>query len=160
MLYETTLLLSPQVSSAEIFSLWDKILNDVQGIGASIKKDVKPFERKLGYAIKRGQRFSRAYLGVFYVEVFPPQAGLAASLQELLKNHGQILRFMIKRVNAVPELTRKSTPLKSTSEATSSREHQAQGKNILNSQESKEDKPPLADLDKKLEEILDDKIGF
>lgn len=158
MLYETTLLLSPQVSSAEIFSLWDKILDDVRAIGASIKKDVKPFERKLGYAIKRGQRFSRAYLGVFYAEVLTPQAGLAASLQELLKSHGQILRFMIKRVNTVPELTRKSTTLKSTSEPSASRENKV--KNSPENQEGKEDKPPLADLDKKLEEILEDKIGF
>lgn len=156
MFYEATLLISPQVSNEEIFSLWEKIGKETQTLGATLAKEIKPLEKTLAYPIKRGASFRRAYVGIFYFEPQAKPGIFAKALESVLKTYPAILRFMVTRLGTIPETQRTSVSTKPTSEKTDRPHMYAE----VAKEQDKTDKPPLAELDKKLEEILDDNIGF
>jgi hypothetical protein len=80
----------------------------------------------------------------------------AKALAGVLAAYPTILRFMVARLKNLPEPARVPLPSKSAAQKV---DRMAVSEEVQKEQE-KEDKPPLADLDKKLEEILDDKIGY
>lgn len=161
MLYEATLIISPQVSHEEVFSLWENINSQAQQLGASLKKEVKPLERNLAYPIKKGGSFRRAYMGILYLEPEKEAGVFARALHDFLASQQSLLRFMVATIKEIPQTTRKATPLRtSAAQHTIEKESSVHSTTRTAEESEKEDKPPLAELDKKLEEILDDKIGF
>jgi len=204
MFYETTLLLSPKLSTEELYSLWEKISQKIQSLGATIEKEVKPFERKLaypiknprlgsenlsgfasknltlgqnlsahlarsknprlgsenlsGFASKKGAAFNSAYLGIFYLAPQKARKELTRTLGELLKAEGAVIRFMVLCVSSIPEVRRRQAPANVAQETTL--KESAKSPAHTTNEEAKGEKPSLEDLDKKLEEILEDKINF
>lgn len=170
MLYETTILLSPQLSTDELYSLWEKIAQEIKHLGATVEREIKPFERNLAYPIKKGAGFRRAYLGVLYLSPEKARKELSSALRELLKSKNDVIRFMVSCVTSVPERKQRSLPRSVVQETNSKRaanefvsrgsETETKTPSTSDTQELKEEKPSLEDLDKKLEEILEDKINF
>lgn len=151
--YEAALLLSAEVQEKELASRWKTLASEVEKAGGIIKKEVKPFGRNLAYPIKKGgAKTRRAYLGTFYLEGKKEGASIIKALQELFKNQSEVIRFMISSLGAIPAETQRVIP------AQREARRQATKEELVEKQEAK--KPSLEELDKKLEEIMGDKISF
>lgn len=160
MYYEAMCLISPEVSSEEVFTLWEKMGKDIEKTGASIEKEMKPFEKNLAYPIKKGSLFRRAYVGVFYIDPKEQGSSLTAALKEKFDASSHVLRFNLLTLSALPELKKPAVPAAKKASAKEEAGEEKIAATAVREKEEKSEKPSIQDLDKKLEEILDDKIGF
>ena len=149
MYYEATLLLSPKLAKEEMFARWQDIGKACDEIGGTIKKEIKPIEKTLAYPIKKnGTPVKHAYLGTLYLIPKKEASLFIRGLEELLKSRSEVIRFMISRLTDIPEVTQKISLQKPVVQ----KEEPTLKPTVK--------KPSLEELDKKLEEILEDKISF
>lgn len=128
--YELTYLISSDVSVEELKNLSEKIKSFVQEEGA-IKKTTEPSKTKLGYQIKeKGEAFS----SVLNFSLNPEKI---VDLEKKLKAENQILRYMILN----KDLSEKILHPKRTSPKLKTKESE---------------KVELKEIDKKIEEILNE----
>lgn len=159
MVYETTILLLPQLGSEKTLSLWEKLVKEIEGTGGKIEKEIKPFEKKLAYPIKKnGLNINRALMGILYLTPSQEPPVFTKILSEFLRAHEAILRFMVSRFHTIPaERTRSS---RQSGFLPSSVKTQHKEPFETTSNEEKNEKPVKEEIDKKIEEILEDKISF
>jgi len=138
--YELTYLISTDVSREELKNLSEKIKSFIQEEGA-IKKTTEPSKTKLGYPIEEKRE---AFLVILNFSFQPtadqPKAGSSekiAKLEKKLKAENQILRYMILNKD-LPEKVLRSKRTRSE----------------LKTKES--EKVELKEIDKKIEEILNE----
>lgn len=166
MIYETTILLSTQLSNERVLPLWEKLVKEIEAIGGKIEKEVKPFEKKLAYPIKKnGVKIRQAHVGIVYLVPSQKPSVFTNILLEFLKAQDSILRFMVSRFSAIPEqrarYPRQSGFLTSLIK-TQDKERAANTFETISQEEKnkKSEKPVKEEIDKKIEEILEDKISF
>lgn len=152
--YEATLLLSPQIAKDQADSLWHSLSQELEQAGFRIEKEIKPIERSLGYPLKKGSHVRRAYMGSFSLSLDGDIGKQLSLASQILKNQAEVLRWMITRLARIPEATGK-TVRRMYRKKRETLEPTLKPKNQLKGQ-----KPSLDELEKKLEEILEDKISF
>lgn len=145
MLYETTLILSPHIDNQKLSDAWEKLLKQVEKAGAKVKKDIKPASKTLAYAM--GDK-KRGYLATIYLEA---ESTAPAKLKEVLGEQGDIVRYMLTQIKEVP------TPKTATAKEPKENALKEKG---LGREKKAQDEPPLEEIDKKLQDILEDKIQF
>lgn len=155
MIYEATILLSPQLGSEKTLPLWERLNKEIESAGGKIEKTVGPFEKNLAYSIKKnGIKINRAQMGIIYISPSQEPAVFTSALSEFLKAQDSILRFMVSRFLTIPEQrTRIPRQIKPQDRGLTSFETDSK-------LEEKNEKPVKEEIDKKIEEILEDKISF
>ncbi len=159
MYYEITLLLKEDEKG--IPALWDSLVKDIEKHDALIEKRALPVMKSLAYPIGHGGSWvSHVYMATMYLKPQKEASVFLEVLKEILTNNEQVVRSMITKVSRLPE-ERSVRPQKSVSRQRARTPLDAKTAQSLRAEElNKEEKPSLEQLDKKLEEILDDKIGF
>jgi len=131
--YELTYLISSDVSEQELKNLSEKIKTFIQEQEGIVKKTTEPSKTKLGYSIKEKEQ---GFLGILDFSLNPEKI---ANLEKKLKSDTQILRYLILN-KEVPEKTQIKRALPKVEKPTT--------------QEAKTEKVELKEIDKKIEEIL------
>lgn len=153
MLYETALFITPHIENKKIHEVWEEMRKGVEEAGAKTEKELGPILRTLAYPIKKhGETADRAFLGVFYVTPKEEIITFLKNVNEFLKQREEVLRFTIVKHRYLPQA--QSKPVRKPVEADGK-----MADKILTSAQERE-KPVKEELDKKLEEILEDKISF
>lgn len=159
MYYELTLLLKEDEKG--IPALWDSLATTIEKQDAVIEKRGLPLMKTLAYSMKyKDSSINHVYVATMYIKPRKEASVFLKALDETLSANGQIVRTMITKTSHIPE--EKSMVLaKTASRERGKAAMDAKAIESLRAEEShKEEKPSLEQLDKKLEEILDDKIGF
>lgn len=136
--YELTYLISPELSEEEVKVFHKKITSLIQEEGGILDEENSPLKKKLAYPIKK--QF-QAYLATLNFQLNP---GSVVILEKKLKSENQILRYLIltkEKLNIIPRITKIPATLKKSGEAVF---------------EKKEKKVELKEIEKKLEEILNE----
>lgn len=153
MIYETALFITPHIENKKIHEVWEEMRKGVEEAGAKTEKELGPILRTLAYPIKKhGETADRAFLGVFYVAPKEEIITFLKNVNEFLKQREEVLRFTIVKHRYLPQAP--SKPVRKTTKI----DEAAAGETVAPAQER--EKPVKEELDKKLEEILDDKISF
>jgi len=149
--YELTYLISPDLSEEELKILSGKINNFIQEETGILEKTTEPSKKKLGYSIKKKEE---AFLVTLNFSLNPEKLG---SLEKKLKSENQIFRYIIL-TKKTPEKTlrpkrqpRAGPPRTETSLGLASKEP-----NEPPAQQPKTEKVELKEIDKKIEEILNE----
>jgi len=139
--YELTYLVSIDVSKEESKNLSEKIKSFIQEEEGVIKKTTEPSKIELGYEIKEK---GEAFLAILNFSFQPEKI---AGLEKKLKAENQILRYMIlnKDLSEKPIRPRRVSPKATTKEP-----------NRLLDKQLKSEKVELKEIDKKIEEILNE----
>lgn len=132
--YELTYLISPHLSEDELKNLQEKVKLLIQKEGGVLNEIKLPVEKKLSYPIKKQEK---AFLGNLS---FTLEENKLENLQQQLKSEEKILRFLIlnKKLELKPTKPKKKI-IKITPKIP-----------------PKEKKVELEEIDKKLEEILNE----
>jgi small subunit ribosomal protein S6 len=126
--YELTYLITPDITEEQAKDFQNKVITSLQEEGGILTEAGVIFKKKLAYPIKKNLQ---AYLAVL---TFQLDAGKLANLEKNLKAESQILRYIILTKTPVKEkLVR-----------------------IKKAPPPKEKKVELKEIEKKLEEILDE----
>jgi len=96
--YELTYLISPDLSEEELKIFSGKISNFIQEETGTLEKTTGPSKKKLGYSIKKKEE---AFLVTLNFSLSPEKLG---NLEKKLKSENQILRYIILTKKA-PEKT-------------------------------------------------------
>lgn len=157
MFYETTFIISPEVDQEKIAEFWGNIIQKAKGAGLEIVKEIRPYSRALAYPIAKKKR---GYVATFYISTTKDAPG---KVKELIGSNKEILRAMIFATGKLPEARTPLTYAPRISARTVSKQNLKrlkQGIKEVAKEELKEAKPSIEEIDKKLEDILGDKIGF
>lgn len=133
--YELTYLISSELQEEEAKQLQGKIISFMQEDEGILVKENWPFRKKLAYPVKKQ---SQAYLAVLEFQLEPEKL---ANLEKKLKLENQILRYLMLfkppvKKTEITSLTRKSI--------------------VITEKLEKEKKVELKEIEKKLEEILNE----
>ena len=139
--YELTYLISTDVSEEELKNLSEKIKSFVQEEEGTIKKTTEPSKIKLGHSIKEKEQ---GFLNILNFSLSPEKI---TNLEKKLKAENQILRYMIlnKDLSEKPIRPRRISPKTTTKEPDKSLDKQSESKKV-----------ELKEIDKKIEEILNE----
>ncbi len=163
MIYETTLIISPKVSQAGLEDFWKDLIKKTEEEHFVVEKQVKPYSRALAYPIKK---HLRAYVGTIY---FREGNSLPSRIKEIFSNHQEILRFMLLALSCLPKpkpsMHRVQAPVaglntKVVQKNISIIQGEAQKESGRGKEEALSGASLAEEIDKKLDEILEDKIGF
>ena len=133
--YELTYLISSEMSEEEVKSLPEKVFVLIQEAGGIIENKSFPLRRKLAYPVNKQED---AYLAVLTFQLDPEKL---AGLEKKLKAEGQILRYLLLVKKPAKEVKRVIRKVISE-------------KPVLT--QSQEKKVELKEIEKKLEEILNE----
>ena len=137
--YELTYLASPELSEQDIKNLSEKINKFIQEETGTIEKTTQSSKKKLGYSIKRKE-------GAFLISLdFFLDPDKLKNLEKKLKAENQILRYtiLIKRAPRKASIIRKFLPKK-------------EKPFIIPKKATETKKVELKEIDKKIEEILNE----
>lgn len=136
-LYELNCLISPEITKEEINLLKEKLNSLIQNAGGILEEATLPVKRRLSYPIKKTGEI------LFWGLTFCLATEKMAELEKELKSEKKILRYLIlfKKPQRVSAL-RIRRPIRKLVPRTSPKEKKAE----------------LKEIDKKLEEILDEQI--
>jgi len=163
MIYETTLIISPKIDQAGLEDFWKDLIKKTEEEHFVVEKQVKPYSRALAYPIKK---HLRAYVGTIY---FRESKELPTKIKEIFSNHQEILRFMLLALSELPKpkpsMHRVQAPvaglnIKAPSRNTDLMQGDAQKEPAMKKEELLSRMSLAEEIDKKLDEILEDKIGF
>jgi small subunit ribosomal protein S6 len=141
--YELNYLISSELSDGEAKTLQNKIASFIKEQGSVLEEVGTPLQRKLAYSIRKQ---TQAYLAVLIFKSTPEKL---ADLEKALKEEKSILRHLIlfkKPYKAVVERRRKPKPAVEDSEKS--------GEKMV--VDEKEKRVELEEIEKKLEEILNE----
>ena len=136
--YELTFIANPTLEQKEIENLINSVKEDILVLGGEIKNELQPKAIQLAYPIKK---FKNAYLVSFDLEI---EAQKSEELKKKLDQKEEILRYILFKKQAP-----KITPQKESVQSPSSKTEKEKTKKI-----KKPVKVELEEIDKKLEEIL------
>ena len=169
MFYETTFLISSDVDQTAIGEFWENLIKKIQEQGLTVEKNVKPHSRALAYPIKK---MRRAYVATTYIR-FQKEAlakgDVSKKIREMFSGNPEILRTMLLSVSTLPQPrihTRRVQPLSGESRLKASVKKPSDEGIGMTKRQGKQEEPLLPrasfeeEIDKKLDEILEDKIGF
>lgn len=163
MYYEITTIIKPELYEKSIKALWEKLENDIKSAKLKIEKKVDPFSRSFIYPIKK---HIRGYFGTFYCTIEKDYN--INVVEKSIKDETNIIRSIIIKINKIPEIK----PIKEKNSKFSKTEFMARKKsnniisgfikksfnNIKDSKEKEASKAPIEEIDKKLDQILDDSV--
>ena len=132
-IYELTYLISSDLSEEEAGHLYGEIISLIQEEGGISVKEESPFKKKLAYAVKK--QF-QAYLSTVSFQLMPEKL---SALEKKIKTKDKILRYLL--------LTK--PPVKKMKFARISKKARIE-------KPTKEKKVELKEIEKKLEEILNE----
>jgi len=131
--YELTCLISSELSEEEAKNFQEKIVSLIQEEGGVLVEGKLPFKKKLAYPVKKQ---SQAYLAVINFQLLPEKL---ADLEKKIKAENQVLRYLVLVKPPVRET--KITRVFKRPEI---------------EKPKKEKKVELKEIEKKLEEILNE----
>ena len=142
--YELTYLISPELSEEESQKFSENLLLLVQEEGGTLRSEGMRIKKRLAYSIKKNDWAYLATLS-FYLD-----KEKVKSVEDKIKSLGQILRylFLVKKPVVQKELIRKQVKKPAPAEDQTGAEQ-------ASSAEKTKEKVELQEIDKKLEEILD-----
>ncbi|MDO8523381.1 MAG: 30S ribosomal protein S6 [bacterium] len=143
-LYEVAYLVSPAYSEAEAQNFQQTLKNLVQSLGGLIDQEGEVFKRRLAYPIKK---MREAYLGNFR---FLLAGEKIAELENKLKTSKEVLRHLLVHTKRQPPRTIRSQVLKPSLIPQTDKPKKTQKTET----EHLEPASDIAEIDKKLEEIL------
>lgn len=126
--YELTYLITPDLSEENLKNLIEKISSFISEQSGILAKSIKPIKKKLGYEIKKKKE---AFLVSLDFSLKPKNL---KSLKDKLNSENQILRYLINTKTPTKE-----TPIKTP-----------------RIEKPKEEKVDLKDIDKKIDQILEE----
>lgn len=163
MYYEITTIINPELDEKRIKVLWEKLEKDIKSAKLKIEKKVDPFSRRFIYPIKK---HIRGHLGTFYCAIEKDYN--INMIEKSIKDETSIIRSIIIKINKIPEIK----PIKEKNSKFSKTEFIARKKsnsaiggfikksfnNIKDNKEKETSKAPIEEIDKKLDQILDDSV--
>lgn len=135
--YELTLILSPEKSESETNDIFQKLIAFIQDKGGILEKQNITPKRKLGVPIKKKDQ------GVLATLSFNIAQENLSEIEKAIKENLDVLRYMISKKNPIRIMKKRMKKIETP---------------ILSSatQEKKEPKAEVKDIDKKLEEIFNE----
>ncbi|MEK9147295.1 MAG: 30S ribosomal protein S6 [Patescibacteria group bacterium] len=163
MYYEITTIINPEIDEKKVKFLWEKLENDIKSAKLKIEKKVEPFSRSFIYPIKK---HIRGHIGTFYCAIEKDYN--INAVEKSIKDETSIIRSIIIKINKIPEIK----PIKEKNSKFSKTEFIARKKsnniisgfikksfnNIKDNKEKEASKAPIEEIDKKLDQILDDSV--
>ena len=142
--YELTYLITPELSEETVSAFQEKGIVLIKEEGGSLEEVKTPLIKKLAYSLKKPnlpKKYDEAYLAVLNFQLSPEKV---ADLEKKLKAENQILRYLLltKRPVKKLEYAPRRMPLKSLVEKPK----------VV----PEEKKVELKEIEKKLEEILNE----
>ncbi len=137
--YELTCLISPSFSEEETKEISEKIKNFIEKESGSLEKTILPLKNTLGYSVKTTKRVP------LIVSNFRLEPGKIENLEKKLKSENQILRYII-----LSKKIHKENPLKESLFKKSTEKYKHSLPQVKNK------KVELKEIDKKIEEILNE----
>jgi len=153
MFYETTFLISLNIDQSKIFDVWAEIMEKVKAAGLSIQKDNKPYARSLSYPIAKQRK---AYVATLFME---EGEGVAKKIQEIVAGREEIIRHLTTSIAHLPKPRLVTRPVMKTQKEEAERETK-RSRDMAEVQKSSQGQATIEEVDKKLQEILDDKLSF
>lgn len=153
MFYETTFLISHDVEQSKVFDVWTEIMQKAKDTGLSVQKDSKPYLRTLSYPVMKQRK---AYMATLYVK---REEGARTKINDLASDRQEVIRSLTTCINHIPQprpMTRPTLKSKDASETKRS----LLTRDASEKEKTTRGKAMLEEVDKKLQEILDDKIVF
>lgn len=160
MFYEISTIINPELDENGVKILWEKLESDIKSAKFKIEKKIDPFSRSFIYPIKK--QF-RGYFGTFYC--LPNKEINIDILNKAIKNETNIFRSFIVKINNIPEIK----PIKEKKKISKINTFNKKSKIISKKEEgfnykvdkevnSNKDKAPIEEIDKKLDQILDNSV--
>ena len=154
MLYELTLILKPDLTAKAVEENLDKIKKFIEGqIGGKVQKSSTPELKGLAYPIRKpNEKFNKGFFATLCFDSQNPQK--FENLREQLRLDKALLRYLLLKTEKVAE--EKKAPIKRTI-----KRKPAEIKKSLPKIDTQKILPPdekakLEEIDKKLEEILNE----
>ncbi|MCD6114938.1 30S ribosomal protein S6 [bacterium] len=136
--YELTFIANPTLEQKEIENLINSVKEDILVLGGEIKNELQPKAIQLAYPIKK---FKNAYLVSFDLEI---EAQKSEEIKKKLDQKEEVLRYILFKKQPPKFIAQKEK-----SQAPSPKAEKTEPKKI-----KKPVKVELEEIDKKLEEIL------
>ena len=135
--YELTLILSPEKSESETNDMFQNLVAFIQDKGGILEKQNITPKRDLGVPIQKKEQGVLATLSFNVAQENLPE------IEKKLKENTDVLRYMISKKSPIRVMKKRAKRIETTTLSTIS-------------QAKKEPKAEMKDIDKKLEEILNE----
>ncbi|KKP33429.1 MAG: hypothetical protein UR23_C0043G0007 [Candidatus Roizmanbacteria bacterium GW2011_GWA2_32_13] len=163
MFYEITTIINPELDEKAVLTILEKLESDIKFAKLKIEKKVDPFQRSFIYPIKK---HIKGYFSTFYCAI--EKNYNINIINKSIKDEINILRSIIIKINKIPEIK----PIKEKNSKFSKTEFITRKKNsntirgfvkksfesIKYNKEKEASKTPIEEMDKKLDQILDDSV--
>ena len=161
--YEITTIINPELDEKAVLTLFGKLESDIKKAKLKIEKRVEPFSRSFIYPIKKHRK---GYFSTFYCAIEKDYN--INVIDKAIKDETNILRSIIIKINKIPEIK----PIKEKNFKFSKTEFIVRKKSnntilsfvkksfdsIKDNKEKEASKAPIEEIDKKLDQILDDSV--